>query len=288
MDGIRVFCGIFAGNDPPVVNQMMKNSFSLCFLTFICFVVIGYSTSTLLFLNSNNNADVTTSTSVDKNVEPIHTLKNGQRNILLVRVDSIQNENPALQGVWLLTYLPTESNLNFLPVFPKGSASTSESENRLTQSFSIVRENGKLNLSQKFTDELEKDNYWWSGYLVFDQSLQERVLGFFTGTYKSNNTNQGDQTMQALPAPLDDAHGAFSDQLSTIKTACGYLSSPNTDWSKLIFLMSNQFYSDLDMEQLLADWNLSATSKRTLTCQFPTLQQQVNANYKTLLTSVMK
>lgn len=251
----------------------MNKPFSFSFLFFTCFLVIGYSVSTVVY-----RADDEASTAISKGMKPevdaIQALDNGQRSILLIGVDAIHNSNPKLTSLWLATYLPPDMNIHLLPIFPAGNKTISEAEIHLYRSFGLSRENGNLVPGEEFLKVLEENNYWWSGYFVFDQFAQSKVLSFLSGDEASSSETDGLTGTGGSVDVVDDHQKAFTDQLAMIQSVCQNMAgfSQDPDWLLISSLIPDHVLTDLNIHQLNSEWETTLSNGRHTSCRFPTLQ----------------
>jgi hypothetical protein len=251
----------------------MKNYFSVSFLLFIGFLVIGYSVSTLLY-RANYTGTAVAQTNSAQRYPSIQTLENGQRSILLVVVDKIAPSESKLTGLWLITYLPTDPTMNLFPILPSGNNSVPDNEQRFYQTFSLTTENGHLGLDKVFIEELTKNNYWWSGYVIVDQAALQMIN-------ESAYLAGGDLKLADLMGmnfdpdnPLIDRQTAYFAQVDLAQTLCDLFSKSLLDanWSNIEPVILDHVYTDLDSKQLAFEWETVFTNGQNLKCIFPTLQ----------------
>ena len=251
----------------------MKKPFSFSFLFFTCFLVIGYSISMVVY-RADYDASAAISNGTKQETTPIQAMESGQRSILLIGVDAIHNSNPKLASLWLATYLPPDMNIHMLPIFPAGNKTISEIEIQLFRSFGLARENGNLVPSADFLNVLEENNYWWSGYFVFDQFAQSKVLSFLGGEEASSQASGGLAGSDGYVDVVDDHQRAFSNQMAMIQTVCQNMAgfSQDPDWLLFSSMIPDHMLTDLNLDQLNSEWETTLSNGRHTSCRFPTLQ----------------
>jgi hypothetical protein len=252
----------------------MKNHSLLYFLIFICSLVLGYTVSTRFY---NTSLDILPSskqaiTSGSQN--SIETMNNGQRSILLISAKSINEPNPQLQGIWLVTYFSTGTTIQLLPIFPDGNKPSSDFVEQLIHSFNLDKLNGVRALNQDFINLLKNDNYWWSGYIVVDEVAMTRIINLIGGIDKNGKILKGDQVVEEFPNLLDNPQDSYSSQIVILQSACHkFLEiSPNLDMPQLLSLLPNHILTDLDSNQLQSEMQSMFAGGRIQTCRFPMLE----------------
>jgi hypothetical protein len=251
-----------------------KNTITLNFILFISFLVVGYSVSTKFYHSDYIGLSKASSLMITSSSNSIKSLNNGQRNILLIGVNSIGTSETQLESIWLVTYLPSDPTLRMFPVFPAGNETFSDFENQLYQSFDLDNTNDGLVLGQEFNKVLENNNFWWSGYFILDHVAMTEVLNLFKETAVKGEISSKKQLIQEIPQAIDDPRKAFSIQLAIMQTACKKLSglTQNPDWSLVTPLIPTHILTDMDFHQFMLEWEASFSSGQSPTCRFPTLE----------------
>jgi hypothetical protein len=258
---------------------MMKNQSVLNLFFFTCFLVVGNFISTRIYHSSFDHKSDPSRLITIKNTKPIQSLNNGQHIILLIGVDSVNAPKPQLESLWLVSYMPSDSTVHFLPIFPSKNGSFADFEEKLSRSFDINGISGN-SLSKNFKNILKENNFWWSGYIIFDHTA---LLEFSNDFNKENIYIQNismDQAIQALSGVNDDPEKAFSAQLAIIQTSCQKISGVRqiTDWSPVISLSNDHIVTDFDLNQLLQEWEEKLSTPQNLHCMFPTMEIPENGN----------
>ncbi len=252
----------------------MKNHSLLNFLVFTCFLVFGYSVSSRFYqpdygILHNTSRPVTTGSQY-----PIETLNNGQRSFLLIGTTALATSNPHLESIWLATYFSSDTTIRLLPIFPSGDNSPSVFEKQLNLSFGLNKKTGKLALDQDFTKLLENNNYWWSGYFIFDEVALTKIINLLGGIERNGNTLTGEQSVKEFPEVLEYPQDALSSQIAILQSVCRKFSgsSANLDMSQIVSLFPNHIFTSLDSNQLQTEMETLYSSSNYLTCRFPTLE----------------
>lgn len=256
----------------------MKNFNLLYFIIFILALITGYLISTQftyqgLDLHSSSLQILTAHAQ-----NPIKTMDNGQRSILLVGTSAIQARDVQLESVWMLTYLPSDTIFRLLPIFPAGKRTISDFENQLDQSFQLVKSKGTFILGQEFIAALEGNNYWWSGYIVFDNLALEKMIDFVGGIEFKGKILLGEQVLQQLPEAVNDPFGAYYSQMSVLRSTCRKVSQDTQDrgLTQLGSLLPDHVLTDLDFNQLQREWQSLYTDMQKPVCSFPMLDTSLN------------
>jgi len=252
----------------------MRNPIIMNFLLFISFLVIGYSVSTRFYQSDYDGVSNSYSLMATRSSNSIQSFNNGQRNILLIGVNNIDITKAHLVSLWLVTNLSHDSNLQMFPIFPSGNETISDFENHLLRSFKLDNLNGNQILGQDFIKLLKENNFWWSGYIVIDHVAAMEILNILGEADENGEIISGNQRNHEIPEVSDNPQKAFAIQLAHIRTACQGLSglSPNPDLQQLLLLSPTHLITDLDLNQLLLEWNILLRNQQTPNCKFPTLE----------------
>jgi len=204
----------------------------------------------------------------------IETMNNGQRSILLISARSINTPNPHLESIWLATYFSTDTTIRLLPIYPAGNQPISDFEEKLAHSFNFDKIHGVPVLNQDFLLVLENHNYWWSGYILFDEVALTSILNLVGGIDLNGRTLAGEQALKEFPEVLDNPQDAYSSQIAILQTACHKFQeiTPQSDLPQLISLLPKHILTDLEPSQLQAEIQSLYANERKPTCRFPTLE----------------
>jgi hypothetical protein len=258
----------------------MRNPIIMNFSLFIGFLIIGYSVSTRFYQPDNDGFSNSYSLTETRTINSIQSLNNGQRNILLIGVNTMDITKAQLEGVWLVTYLPDNSYLKMLPISPSGNGTVSDFEDHLVRSFNLDNKNGDPILDQDFLKLLKENNFWWSGYIVIDHVAAMKILNILGEADEYGEIISGDQINHKNPEVIDNPQKAFAIQIAFMQAACHGLSglTLNPDLQQIILLSPTHLISDLNLNQLLLEWKSILLNQQMPNCKFPTLEISRNDN----------
>jgi hypothetical protein len=253
----------------------MKNHYLLFFTLFVCSLVAGYIFSARFYPSDFNLFDSSLRVVSAQENKPIESLSTGQRSILLITTSSLNTVNSNLESVWLITYLPSSSDIRLLSIFPTGHQPISDLEAQLVNSFEMNKKNGKLALDQDFLEILAAENYWWSGYLVMDEIGLAGVLDLFGGIEMRGHSLSGDQVISELPDASAQPGDAYSYQIAMLQSACKQFSrsASSIDLSQIHSLLSRHIFTDMLSDQLKTEYQSLLAGERQPTCKFPMLEK---------------
>lgn len=202
-------------------------------------------------------------------------MSNGQRSLLLISASWMNSTDPQLEGIWMATYFPSDSSIRLLPIFPSGDQPISDFETQVVNSFGINKKNGQPVLAPDFISLLEKDNYWWSGYLVVDEIAMAGIFDLLGGLQMKGQTLSGEQVITELPDPLDQPGNAYSYQMAMLSSVCKQLAqmTPNADLSQVNSLLHRHVLTDLQPDQWRTEFQFLLASERQPACKFPLLEK---------------
>ncbi|HSB65442.1 MAG TPA: hypothetical protein VLD65_02630 [Anaerolineales bacterium] len=252
----------------------MRNHPVLSFLVFTCFLVIGYTLS-IRFYQAEGSSFLGSYDKVTTENQPgIAALDNGQRSILMIGASAINGTNPQLESIWLASYFPLDTTIQLLPIYPTGEKSTLGLERQLDQSFSLRKEDGRRQLENGFLDLLEKNNYWWSGYIIYDEVSLAKIFTLLGGIQLNGKTVADSQVLQSVSKVIEDPHNAYSVQIAILQSLCAKFSDINTqpDLTQLMTLFPDHILTDFDANQLQMELEALSSNHNDQTCRFPTLE----------------
>jgi hypothetical protein len=257
----------------------MRNPVITNFLLFIGFLVVGYSISTRFYTSDYSGLSNTYYIRLTRSSNSIQTLDNGQRNILLIGVNSIDITKARLESIWLLTSLPQTSTIQMFPIYPSKNSTVSDFEKHLLLSFKLENNSGKPVLDQDLINFLKENNFWWSGYIVFDHVAGDQFLNLLSEGDQNGYTNLKHQINEDYSEATFSHQKAFELQLSLMRTVCHGLSglSPNSDLEKVFLFSPAHLFSDMDLNEVFLEWSNEIQDNKIPKCLFPTqVNTQVN------------
>ena len=202
---------------------------------------------------------------------PIPSLPDGERILLLVGVDQIDNKQPQLVSLWLLTYYLNNQPIQLLPIYPGINGRADQFEDELLNAFSILPGDGAAQLNPTFLQLLKDHNYWLSGYLILDTEATAQIIDMFGGLSNDHKLRSGKEIMQALPDSEEQPQSALYQQTNLFEQACLILSQlpRQPDWSQILRLLPDHIITDLQPYQLLAEIQMLASNPTLVHCEFP-------------------
>jgi hypothetical protein len=252
----------------------MKNPITMNFMLFISFLVIGYSVSTRFYHPEYSEQYNASRMMFSTSINSIRALENGQRNFLLIGVNTLEPSEAQLESLWLVTNLPPDTTLQFLPILSAGNETDSDFKYQLYSLFKLEKKNDNLALALDFMEILKENNYWWSGYIVIDHSAMQDIINRLEKSKVNSEFFSRNQRKDEDLSIVGSPQNSFSIDLTLIQTACQILSefSQNPDLFNNLLLDSNHVATDLDRNQLLLEWNALSSNDQSLNCRFPTLE----------------
>jgi hypothetical protein len=252
----------------------MKTHSVLNFLVFNLCLVIGYTFSIRFYLPGDAIVSGLIETITTESQTSIAAMNNGQRTILLISISSIDALAPQLESVWLATYLPRDTSIQLLPIFPSGKQLTTNFEKQLALAFKLSKAGGKLGPDQGFLRLLEQNNYWWSGYIVFDEQSLTKIYNQIGGLDLNRSTLTGSQVVQDFTDVNVNSQDAYSSQVAILQSVCHKLTaaSLNPDILKLGTQVPANIITNLDTHALQMELETVYSGDHHPTCRFPTLE----------------
>ncbi len=257
----------------------MKNLSLLYFAIFVCALATGYMVSSQFFQSDYDLLGNKIGIMTTNDRQAIKTLDNGQRGFLLISASELTDAKPRLDSIWLATYFPGESNIRLLPIYPSEADASSGMQQRLVQSFGLVKIENELTLKQDFVDILQNNNYWWSGYILFDETALVTLIDQLGGIDLNGRMVSGGQLIASLHEAGEHPQNNFSSELMMLQSMCkkASLTGRLSQLRSLISLFNDHIVSDVETSQLQAEVESIYASERQPTCSFPTLEISLNA-----------
>jgi hypothetical protein len=249
----------------------MKNFSLLYFLIFISALLAGYMISTQFSDQGFEAASAMGRIFTDNSANPMRSMENGQRSILLLGTSALNNAHPRLESAWLVSYFPSDTIIRLLPIFPSGKQVFSDLESALSQSFSLQESKRTFTLGQEFISVLEEHNYWWSGYIIFDEHALLRMADAMGGIDLQGSALSGEMLLAQYHAALSRPMEAYQVNMSLLRSTCRTVAqaSGRDSLSQLASLYPDHLATDLDLNQLQAEWQSLYFANQDLTCRFP-------------------
>ncbi|WP_152031804.1 hypothetical protein [Longilinea arvoryzae] len=163
-----------------------------------------------------------------------------QYNFLIVHVDQLDSDHPALISVWVaFTYLADPASISFLPIYPTNR----NGEMDLAAHFSLSKEK---TISTAFLEQLQKEyNLQWSHVVMIDQKGASYWTRFLTGAEFSQTLDSDNQT---LLKPEIDLLGSLCSALR--ERGSGVLTG--LEWNQVI---PDHLRTDISLDQVIGEWD---------------------------------
>ena len=252
----------------------MKNYSILNLLVFTCFLVIGYTFSIRFYQAGKSTFQDSGKNVSTERLSTLPSMKNGQHSLLLIGTNTITSKSPHLESVWLASFFDGVTNIQLLPIFPTKNSSVSDFESQLDHVFSLVDDKGSLRLGPAFLNILTNHNYWWSGYIIFDETALAKIAKSVENSEAQLNPTAITQVGTLLADELIDPQKAYTSQLPFLQSLCRSIVGvhPAVDLSQVGSQISNHILTNLDLSQLQMGMDSMTSTEQRLTCRFPTLE----------------
>jgi hypothetical protein len=250
---------------------------------FLANLLVGYLGGSRVFLEKPGD----TAPLLEQTTAPgqsIPALANGQRSLLLISVDRLDERKPRLTGVWVVLYVPSDARLTLLPIFPALSAKGTTDE--LARTFSIYKEADAPRLNPAFVESVKQHIPWWSGFILMDEIALAEIIDVWVGpagisarSTASSGKQYASQLISDLPRVWDDPYSALFGQASLYQEICwGVAWAENgfhaSQLQERIHLFEKHLSTDLDPLLVLSELQNLRGQGGSLICEFPTLSVQ--------------
>jgi hypothetical protein len=194
--------------------------------------------------------------------QPLVTLANQQRTILLILVDQMDSQ-AALVGLWTLIYAPTMRTPTWIPLYPAITSAGAASADELAAHFQLSAD---LQPSASFLQRLSQTNLAWSGYVVLDGEALAEAMQFFKAPYRP-----AEWPTMAF-APTQGHPNALAYQYHLLDALCQAAASPAHDRSlnHLYPLLRKHARASFDLSLAFIEWAELFKLDETFSCYFPT------------------
>jgi len=191
-----------------------------------------------------------------------------QENYLIILVDSLIAQKPALEGVWLAGSASSVPQIVFLPLYPSHRKAEMETISSLFE----IDPNGEP--AAVFLDILRSKKIWWDHYLMTDRASLVEFIQIAGITGMDDPDWNGSDLVASLPKSAQAPQAALKVQAQIASELC--LSVPglieNTSPEILWGLLNHNMRSDLTLEKVVSIQEIHRLSGGTFACDFPTMQ----------------
>lgn len=205
--------------------------------------------------------------------------RNGQQNILIVLVDHLSDPaykggiafssmQPALEGVWLVAFVPGRAHLTFFPIYPFSMNGENAHTGELARHFSLEVDGI---LSGEFQQAIREQGVWWDKYLVLDRSSLAEVIELAGGVDLGYGRLSGAEITALMATVRQDPHVAIGLQAMLAQQVCraGRYLYQKVDPGIMAGLILDGARSDLEMDGFIAGWLGLRDIQGGLMCEIP-------------------
>ena len=172
-------------------------TFKLLFFTSIVLAFLGAGFYSAVGLGKTTHAAPSRSVEKADNPPAGWVAPNGQRNLLLIGVDSLESSAPHLESLWLVLNLVSRSPDHFtlIPLLPASPGMELIPPDKLTGSFRL---DGKGAPQPDFFEVLHQADFWWSYYAIVDRQGLALVIDLAGGMDIGSGKQSGAQVVSSL------------------------------------------------------------------------------------------
>ncbi len=194
----------------------------------------------------------------------------GQHNILMINVDRADTLSAQLESVWLVIYYSNSPRVDLFPIFPS-PADDSHSRNQAMADAFCLLPNGEP--GEEFWHQMQTFTTWWDGYFLIDEIAAAKLVDFMGGADIVNATAEPYQVVEDTSLWYEDPQAALLGQAAKYREQCQNFaqSAPPGEIISLLDTIHTHLHTDLDNDQISADWQLLRLYGGSLHCEFPTL-----------------
>lgn len=216
-----------------------------------------------------------------KAMNTIPAMKNGQHNLLIISTDDLSLTEPKLMSIWLVTYFLDDPTVTFLPVYPTVSNGKIITDTELLDSFELAKLNDQHQISENFQEYLEQRNFWWSGYILIDQSAYTAVIEMTMQEVNDGDRVSDDQVGLTQGDDLQALESVYLRDESNMLYICDQLTqeADSFNWEAFREFAPQHLSTDFDLESMIEEWVGMLASKDKAICSFP-LQIGILSNIK--------
>ena len=193
---------------------------------------------------------------------------NDQFNLLIIGVDDIHHVDAQLESIWLAAHAENSNQITLIPVFP--SSDDPNYNMILSESFSIEQDKP----SEAFWDEMKKENFWWTGYIIGDKDLMIRLIDSLGGINVQNQQMDGLQAVSSITSWKDDTQISIHQQRIFFESVCYRIFTDQFASSRMINdIFDQNSLADTRSQIFIANLIAYIKSNSSIACNFPTLSQ---------------
>ena len=192
-----------------------------------------------------------------------------QRNVLVILVDHLVEQNPKLEGVWLVAYLTKTPHLTFLPIFPVDLSGQTSQDRSLASNFHL---DSHRRPTVDFLKAIEAKKIRWDDVLLFDKVSLAVLIDLSGGMDTDQEPLSGTRAVSQLPAAWQEPRAALENQAVLAEGICQKMDRliGNPDTARLLELLAGRVYSETEFTNHFPGWNYFRDFGSNVSCEFPT------------------
>ncbi len=192
-----------------------------------------------------------------------------QQNILVILVDRQVDQNPKLEGVWLVVYLSNTPHLTFLPIYPVGMSGQTAQDASLAGSFRL---DSNKRPSIEFLKAIEAKDIRWDDVLLFDKVSLAVLIDLSGGLDSAQGLMVGTNAVSRLTSAWQEPRAALENQAALAGGICQKMDRlmGNPDTARLMELLAGRVYSEADFLIHFPGWVNFRDFGGNISCEFPT------------------
>ncbi len=193
----------------------------------------------------------------------------GQRNVLVILVDSLSTSEARLEGLWLVGKLASNPRLVFFPIFP----ATSDGDPQGWSGKFSLDVDGKP--SHSFVQNLQAKNIYWDNYVVIDHTSLAELIELSGRIDWDGKQLSGPDVVAKMPLAKLEPKAALQAQAFIAQELCHNTAAlmQSADPALLWGLLTHRMRSDLDLTSIQSASNDFTSIVGGPSCEFPTFQE---------------
>lgn len=229
-------------------NNLGKRSMIFFCILFLVCLVLGYNLTRALV--PNNDAARKTST-------------NNQINVLVIHVDDLNLNNPEIISIWGWFIKPDDQPIMTFKLLYISDASY-KNDKILTRNIKKSILDSNDNLSNKFIKAINKYNFTWHDYLIFDQYGYNSIYGWLSDSSDNNKTivfQEFDNNNSSISTSAEIEN--FNLLCATIEGQ-SQLSENTPDWQSII---PRHIHTNISLERIFSIQDILEDKSRIPICE---------------------
>jgi hypothetical protein len=180
--------------------------------------------------------------------------KSFQQNTLIVLVDDLTSENPALEGIWLAARTEGNDTINWEPIYPVRLTEADEEYGKPHSAFYLP---GADFDNPSALPPLRSKGIWWNDVFWID----EAALGAL-------QTANG-QTPSSLSDAWVEPQAALYEQVQILSAICQTTFSGSQVLDQVLALTASHIRSSISPFELITRWDAWSQNGFSLSCNHP-------------------